>query len=125
VAVGQVGLDLPLVGDFDGDGRADPAVYRPSTAVWLACLARGGVLTRAFGRGGDALPAADWLERYRLQPLPGSIRTLAAARPQAETDAQAPVRLSGLDPAGRRRSGARPNALLKWARPGTHSTWNT
>jgi hypothetical protein len=27
--------DLPLTADFDGDGRADIAVYRPSTGEWF------------------------------------------------------------------------------------------
>ena len=28
-------LDIPLEGDFNGDGRDDLAVYRPSTAQWF------------------------------------------------------------------------------------------
>jgi hypothetical protein len=26
--------DQPLVGDYDGDGRADPTVFRPSEGTW-------------------------------------------------------------------------------------------
>ncbi len=28
------GGDMPVVGDYDGDRRADIAVYRPSSAGW-------------------------------------------------------------------------------------------
>ena len=32
---GAGSLDVPLSGDFNGDGKVDPAVYRPSTAEWF------------------------------------------------------------------------------------------
>ena len=27
--------DLPIPGDFDGDGKSDVSVFRPSTGAWL------------------------------------------------------------------------------------------
>jgi hypothetical protein len=30
----RVSGDVPLAADYDGDGKADPTVFRPSTGVW-------------------------------------------------------------------------------------------
>ncbi|WP_254054149.1 Ig-like domain-containing protein, partial [Singulisphaera sp. GP187] len=35
IAFGVGSTDIPLLGDFNGDGRSDLAVYRPSTAQWF------------------------------------------------------------------------------------------
>ena len=34
--------DVPLAADFDGDGRSDLAVYRPSTGEWWIRYSLGG-----------------------------------------------------------------------------------
>ena len=35
-------MDLPLPGDYDGDGRADLAVFHPDTASWCILNSLGG-----------------------------------------------------------------------------------
>jgi hypothetical protein len=33
-----VSTDTPVPGDYDGDGRTDVAVYRPSAGIWYVLL---------------------------------------------------------------------------------------
>ena len=58
----QFGLedDLPLRGDFDGDSRADIAVFRPSTGVWYIMKSAGGLDFIQFGLAEDRPVPADY-----------------------------------------------------------------
>jgi hypothetical protein len=44
--------DTPVVGDFDGDGKADPGIWRSSQGVWIIPLSSGNYATFLFSQWG-------------------------------------------------------------------------
>ncbi|HXE15571.1 MAG TPA: hypothetical protein VN633_25855, partial [Bryobacteraceae bacterium] len=64
---GQLG-DVPVPGDYDGDGHAEPAVFRPSDTVWYIRPASAAPYQWQWGTPGD-VPVAPLYYGY-LAPVP-------------------------------------------------------
>jgi subtilisin-like proprotein convertase family protein len=64
ILFGEAGVDQPVPGDYDGDGRSDIATYRPSTSEWFFLrsslpLEQAG-MSVLFGTPGDIPAPADY-----------------------------------------------------------------
>ena len=46
--------------DFDGDGKSDISVFRPSTGIWYLQQSNNGFTGAAFGQSGDRIVPADY-----------------------------------------------------------------
>lgn len=64
--MGNIG-DIPLEGDFDGDGIFNIAIFRPSIATFYYVSSQGGI-SISFGESTD-IPTTAAYTRRRMQQL--------------------------------------------------------
>jgi hypothetical protein len=76
--------DVMVPADYDGDGRDDKAIWRPSTATWWIQYSNGGTRTQQWGESGDIPVPADYSATDRTVYADGKA-DLAVWRPSTGT----------------------------------------
>jgi hypothetical protein len=57
--------DVPIPGDYDGDGKADTATFRPSSGTWFIIYSGSGMsVSFPFGIGSDIPIPETYLGRW-------------------------------------------------------------
>ena len=91
VAFGQVSTaDVPVPGDYDGDGRDDLALFRPTNANWLILGSASPGRILASGSAND-VPLIAPLQPYRYQRTSVATRSIGGQGGQAALVAEAPA----------------------------------
>ncbi len=71
--------DVPVPGDYDGDGRMDVAVWRPSDGMWHIRESSNGYFSTLFGANGDTpigfkAAASERVFRGQTKRAPANVR---------------------------------------------------
>jgi hypothetical protein len=83
--------DIPVPGDYDGDGKIDVAIWRPSTGIWHIRESSNGYYSALFGADGDKpvggkFPYGTESLRHSTGYVPVGARPERKAAPNGQSD---------------------------------------